>query len=241
MRKQASVFLRFVRGLYYKQLILYTVLALLSIGCVAWEATHGGVLFHKAVEESWAFPIWRFAYLATLILLWNNGAENGSRQEYTLKRLGIPYQMVFVWQAIYNCICLFTMWAVFAVGMFGAGLIFYRIVPMDAMEHNLFLSFYMSRYLHNLLPLHDGIRWGRNILMTLCVGITAAHFPVQRRHRKFSYSAIVAAFCMMLAMGYGLIGNEGVTYDLILSGCALLAAISALCGGLGKEEERDEV
>lgn len=240
MKQHLSVFLRFVRSNFYKLLLFYALLAMAQVGLVAWEAKQGAQLFHDAVDGSWAFRLWQVGYLATLILLWVTGGEFGSRQGYTLKRLGISYQMVYLWQAVYNCVMFFLFWAVMAGAMFVAAWVFYRMVPTRAENHNLFLSFYLGQYLHNLMPVTNAVRWIRNVVITLALGFTGAHFPLQQRRKRFSFSAIVAGVCGMFGMSYGFTGSDGSTYDCVITFVALLALLTALCDGLWKESDKDE-
>ncbi len=66
-----------------------------------------------------------------------------------------------------------------------------KVDPALTGAQTIFLAFYRSDFLHSILPLSELSRWIRNVLLLVCLGLAAAHFPYRQRRRKVGVTMIV--------------------------------------------------
>lgn len=95
------------------------------------------------------------AFLLLLFLLCRSG-DQGRSTGYTLRRLRIHEETAVLWKAVYNSICLLLFWAVQTAAVLGLGCWYTSVLDAASVSpQTLFLAFYRSTFLHNLLPLDN--------------------------------------------------------------------------------------
>lgn len=246
MKKHISVFMLMARSSVYGLLGVLIAMAAAE-GALFYFALNktladeraGSVLsgLERVLSESGI--IWGFGafFLLFMALLCATGCEFGSRQGYTLGRLSISERSIFAWQAVYNCVCLFVLWAAqLGIVLALIGLYDARVSPEAFSGQSAFLAFYRNSFLHSLLPLEEGSRYIRNIVLIFGLGISAAVFPFKQRRGKWGWeAAALAAAC--LASFSGETGGLGGDVFLILLSVSLAAFAAAF---VFKREDENE-
>lgn len=129
-------------------------------------------------------------------LLLHSGKANGSHPEYTLYRLRIKPQSVFLWQAVYCSGCFLLVWAVQAVAAVGLGMYFVKTAePFMVTNQSLFLAFCRNDFLHGLIPLENVYGWITNLLFIFMTGILAAY---EAGYARKAADSMLAAFGVIL-------------------------------------------
>lgn len=136
-------------------------------------------------------PVLSFVLMAGLLCRVNR--PGGSRVVYTLARLQVSEQVVFLWQALAGVILLLLLWAVQAAAALALALWYTEVAETAANGQTVFLAFYRSPTLHTLLPLQDTIVLWRNGMLVLAGGFAAACSSFCRRRGKFSFPIFLVA------------------------------------------------
>lgn len=175
---------------YWMLLCRSSVMKILAL-FAAMTAVEGGLFFLRGNQavglEQMAQAMWlKWVFGAALVVmtLILERVLCRSGMDYTLRRLGLGRRSQFLWQAVYNTLCLLLLWVVqlFVV------LLLCRLW-MDGRTglrgQELFLAFYRDEFFHSVLPLGDLSRWGRNLFCFACMGLASACVPVCRRRGKY--------------------------------------------------------
>ncbi|MBQ9765600.1 MAG: hypothetical protein IJW18_05345 [Lachnospiraceae bacterium] len=94
---------------------------------------------------------------------------------YTIQRMRISKKRFFVIKTIYNVFCIVLLFVVQT--LVAIVLIRNHNVELIKGEHEyqqLFLAFYRNDFLHSLFPMAEVLRWIRNVLLVLALGMQAA-------------------------------------------------------------------
>ena len=136
----------------------------------------GGFFLEDLFAESFFFVAFLAAFFAIAMLLYRTGSRPGSRQVYTLQRLGISQYAIIAWQSLWNLLCFLLLWA---VQLWTVYLLLQNLLAKypDAgfTQHSIFLVFWRHPTLHGLLPMADILVWIKNIVLLLAVSITTAY------------------------------------------------------------------
>lgn len=246
MRKHLSVLMLIARSTIYKILVLFLVTVCaewflfrfsLNSALVAADAGLGMTSLESIVSSSripWAFAI---CFVIMTVLLCMIGCEYESKQGYTLRRLSVSEPSVFVWQSVYNTFCFFMLWAVQTLIAYClCKLYLAKVDPALTSVQTIFLAFYRNNFLHSLLPLSEVSRWIRNILLVMCLGLAAAHFPYQQRRGKVGVT-IIAMTALSLVFFSRSIANLGDDILIILLSIANITAVLKNVLGRDSDEE----
>lgn len=212
MRQHISVFMLYIRSSLYKVLLLLAGMAAAETVVFVWTlkgllqeiaalresgiedfAGMGITLSPESVlENSYITYIFAAVTLLIMVVLCLIGCERGNKQGYTLRRLSISESSVVLWQSLCNTCCYFLLWVVQIAVAWGLCRLYVSMVEAVS-NQTVFLAFYRSDFLHNLLPLDETSLWVRNILLVLTYGITTACFSFRQRRGKFA-AEIIALF-----------------------------------------------
>lgn len=134
---------------------------------------------------------WIFAASAVLltVLLCIPGTSFGSQTAYTMGRLRVSEKSTFLWQAGYNALVYFLLWAVGAAVLSGMCM-WYETAVTTSTNQSVFLALYRDEFLHSMLPLHDISRIIRNLSICIALGVMAANYTYKQRNGKASYGII---------------------------------------------------
>lgn len=102
-------------------------------------------------------------------LLMHIEQEMGAKAQYTLRRFRLSGAGIFFTEVFYNLLCLILVFAAqvwLSIGMLQIG--------DSHLGQNIFLAFYRIDFLHSLLPMADGERWFRNILLIFSFSLGTA-------------------------------------------------------------------
>lgn len=188
MKKHLSVFLLMVRSSFYPILGLLVLLAAVQ-GGIFWlvlcGSTGEGLLLENVVAGSRLGLVFGLFFFRVSHFLIRTGRLPGSRQGYTLGRLGVSERWVFFWQAVYNVLMYALFYMAECLIVLGLSQIYIHHAPAEYVTgQTVFLAFYRSPLLHSLLPMEDGLVWLRNIVLLLSLGICAAQYPMGIRRGK---------------------------------------------------------
>ncbi len=203
MKKHLSVLMLIAGSTIYKVLGLLAFMAAaegalftltLRGSLTAYEAGLGMTAIETVFLRSRVSLVFAVCFLLLMVLLCTTGCEYGSRQGYTLRRLSVPEQSVFLWQALFNSFCLLLLWAAqLAVALALCRLYAVRAPSGLVSGQTVFLAFYRSSFLHSLIPLSEVSRWARNIFLVLSLGAASANFSYRQRRGKIGAGAIAMA------------------------------------------------
>lgn len=189
---------------------------------------------HTVFEQSGA-P-WPFAvcFLLVMAVLCRTGCDFGGRQGYTLGRLSVSEKTVFLWQAAYNCIALFILWAAqLFIALALCRLYAASVQPESFGPQGFLLAFYRNGFLHSLLPLEETSRYIKNIVMIIALGLCAAAFPLKQRRGGKGWEAVVmTALCLL--------GFSGKTGSLDGDICMILLSAAMACTAAYMAFRREE-
>lgn len=248
MRKHLSVLMLIARSTIYKILMLFLLIACtewflfrfsLKSALLAANSGLGMEALESVVSNSrigWVFVV---CLVITAVLLCMTGCEYGSKQGYTLRRLSISEGSVFIWQSIYNIFCFFMLWALQAMIAYAlCSLYLAKVDPGLTSVQTIFLAFYRNDFLHSILPLSEASRWIRNILLFICLGLGAAHFPFMQRRGKVGVTIIAMTALSLVffsrGIGVGSIGNDILV--IFLSIINIIAVLNNVFGRRAYEE-----
>lgn len=133
------------------------VLAEIILFFAGGQSDHGvsEVFFNRMV-----FAVFIIALGLVFCLLMQTQQEMGSQAQFTMQRLLLSGAGIYFTEVFYNLLCLIFVFAVqiwLSIGMLKAGGISSR--------QDIFLAFYRIDFLHCLMPMAEGGRWVRNILL----------------------------------------------------------------------------
>ena len=236
MKKHLSVFMLISRSTIYKVIALFVAMAALegalfyisldkaltrpiaenSVGLQGLQGVQNlqaqqpvGLesLFTKSLIP-WVFAV---AFLLLTVLLCLTGCEFGSKQGYTLGRLSISGRSIFMWQALYNTICFFLLWAVQLAVALALCKLYIAKIPTEAVSgQTVLLAFYRNSFLHSLLPLDETSRYICNVFLIIGLGTSSAGFPFKQRRGKFGVNvALLVSTCLVFfTRSMGGFGND---------------------------------
>lgn len=236
MKKHSAVLMLFSRSTFHWVVLLLLVLAICQ--GLLFHFAYGALYEQALLDElemvgmevvfaesgmAWAFGA---AFLLLCALLSLVGCEFRGKQGYTLMRLSLDERWIFFWQAVYNSLCFFLLWAAQA-GIALALCQYYvaRVGEAAAGSQAIFLAFYRSRFLHGLLPLEDAWCWARNILLALGLGAACASLPYAQRHGKRP-GVEQAAMCAVAILAFVQRNSGFFTYMLTMLFSLLLLGLS---------------
>ena len=201
MKKYLSVYMVYVRSSIYKVLLLLVAMAsvqTLLYFNVAREIAGDSVLSEKYIgiehfiENSNMGVAFAVALVLISVILCYAGCEFSGRQGYTLRRLRISENKVFLVQVGVNAMFYIMLWLWQIMVVCFLMLLYKRDVPAEIYTNQTFmLSFYRSGFLSGLMPMGNLVCLVRNIIWILALAVTSAFFPYLQRRRKIGFSVIV--------------------------------------------------
>lgn len=197
MKKRSAVFWLFARstiffviGIAALMLIAETILFLPNIDAVT--------SIDRTIEKSRISLVFKFALALITVVLCMPGRNAGARADYTIKRLSIGEGEVYLYQAIYNTIVYFIVFAIQAAFAFALCNYKISVTPSELVSNqSLFLAFHQNTFLHSLLPMEDIALHFRNLMLILMLGASSALFPYMQRRKKFSSAALAVVLFTM--------------------------------------------
>lgn len=240
MRSYRSVVLLFSAHSARKLLLLLAALAALEVGLFLGlapdPASHGLEVCLAACGTPLRWVL-LLAFALFCGLLVRDRASGHHRLRYTLDRLAVSPRAVLLCQAVYAALAFLLFWAVQALTLLVCCWLYQRQGGTLGPQ-TVFLACWRDPLLHSFLPLEDGSRWARDLVLAVCLGGTAACAAVQLRHQKKP----IALPVLMCFTAVNFISSMDGGTDPVLSGIALVTLAVALFKAfqLGKEEEPHE-
>lgn len=243
MKRYLSVFEMITRSSIYK--VFCIILAMAVIECASFYVALQQPLasiqpnLEEIVDQSHLAIIFRIAYLLLTVVLVLPGMNIGSMQSYTLRRLRVKENTVFLLHCIYNVLCYLMLWAA-QVGLLLVTSNYYMAHKTDAVLTNqtIFLAFHRNRFMHSMLPLQEIEAWFSLILILTGSGLMSALFTKRQRE-----GAVVWLFFPFLALGcicftQGMASNT--LYLSLIAGGFLVGAFLKVFLSEGEEKDAKE-
>ena len=233
MRQHISYWMLLCRSTIVKILALFSAMTVAEVGLFFLRGTQAAGLEQMA-QTMWLKWVFGGALVLMTIILEGTLSTSGSKLDYTLRRLGLGRRSQFLWQSLYNVLCLLLLWA---VQLFVAILL--CKLWMDTREglrgQELFLAFYRDEFFHSILPLDDLSRWFRNLVCFICMGVSSACVPVCRRRGKYCPASVAQAVWMVLQFPQEM-GQRG--YDMMVM--IVCGALTFMCMATAWGNEHEE-
>lgn len=216
------------RGSIYKTIGILTLMSLIEAALFSsalrmrLELQEGTpIRFETVFTASGAAFVFVAAFsLVFFVLLRCEAQTRDSRPAYTLKRLRTSQLNLFFVKAAYNFLCLVLLMAVQAwEAIWMCGLYGERIPAELSSPQLVFLAFYRTAFLHNLIPLAETGRWVQNLLMLLALSALAAS------EERLSAQDLLIAF--LFALNWGFSGPGVQTWDVLTEILACIVIVTS--------------
>lgn len=227
MKKYFSVFEMIARSSIYKVLLVLT-------GMIAVEAAYfyhtmqypGGILFEEYIEQSEFALIFKITYILVTAILVFPGMNLGSMQSYTLKRLRIKGNYVFLLQALYNFLAYMVLWGTQLVMVFACVAMYQSKMP-DAVlwtNQSLLFIFYKNAFLYSLFPLESLVGWFVLVMTGIMSASATAEFTRRQRKGKFGFELLFLVVSVLIYFPREL-GYE-ITFFVVVVGVLYLVLVT---------------
>lgn len=193
MKKDLSVLMLLVRNSFWR--VLLAILMIIIIDGVflfadldlqnGWSISLEELLKNRPLLAGLSSALFWLTYSVTKF-----GSDKISKEYYTLLRLQISEGKIWFWQALYHTFCyLFLFVAEIAIFLF-LRRYYVSTSPVEAFGLSTVLKvFSTNHYLQNLIPYHNPLRWFRNMMIVVGLGITSATEPFAKRRGIIEYLA----------------------------------------------------
>ena len=187
------------------------------------------------VEKSAMWWVFWTAFAATCILLIRAASDGTGRPSYSLQRLAVSPQNLFVCHVLVLMISFLLLWAVQILTVF---LLLSWVCSNPAYSsfssQSVFLAFYRNDFLHNLLPMEDWLCWLRNLALFFGLSTSAAYFTLpQDESEKKSNILFLLHIAVLINSFTWSLGSNGMNALAIL--CAGCFSVTILCKIFRKE------
>ena len=237
MKKYISIFELFARNTIFKILLVLVAMGTVQIA-----------MFHKVMRE-WipldyydldfqAIEHYTLEYmvdrsnsvifmgiafvLITVILCWN-GCNIGSKSSYTLQRLQVRENKIFIMQSIYNSLC-YVLLLCTQIGVFFVQGSMYVARAGHVTNQTVFLAYYRNAFMHSVLPLEGAMRWSASVLMVLGCGVTTAVFTYLQRRGKIAWSLFMVVAITLVGFKQELGNQTSIVMASIIWGIIVISA-----------------
>lgn len=187
MRYYTSVWNLLVRRSFWRVLLILVLTACGNILAYLYFAPRHGFRNTFPLDSNALRIVLFLGFTAMMAVVSIPGCSFHTHNEYTLQRLGISERTVFFLQAVFNACCFVLLWMVQLICLFSFDLIANGMAA-DAAQH---VRYYDATLFHSLLPLRDGWRWGRNIMLVAGLGLSTAVAPFHQRRGRFAASLVL--------------------------------------------------
>ena len=209
MKKYLSVFTLVARESIFRLTLLWILSAILqAVSFVnALNYSDGRWLYYF----SWTFTndgvsvavIFAITLFVTGLMLAKTGFEFRTKQGYTLRRLRIDENKVFLTQSAYNALILFMVLMVETVLAFvflSAGHM--QLEDKFVTNQSVYLNFYSCEFVQNVFCGRDILRIIRNVVGVISLGLSLGAFThLGRRNKKFIPAILLLVFfCALLLL-----------------------------------------
>ena len=226
MKKHLSVFGLLARGSVYKILLVLLIMSLSQIGLFVYNFKKGNsTSIEYLVDDSRFILIFFIAFVLITVFLCRTGSEYGSKCGYTLNRLSVSEQQIFLHQAVFNCLMYLLLLATQVALAFGVSAYYMANMPASSVsEQTVFLAFWRNDLLHSILPLSDFVYWIRNVIIVAVMGAVTAEFPYKQRRGRFSVTTAVFSVFVTLFFVRGI----GDIFSLFLTVVVSIVAVGEI-------------
>lgn len=191
MKKNLTVFILIVRNSFWRILLVLLTMCLID-GLMFFtdvDLLHGWSISLEELLKDKPFLMGfmiALLWITNILTLFGSGRVN--KEFYTLKRLQLSESQIWFLQAIHHALCyLLLLIAEIAfllfLGRYYVTTSTYQVSgPISVLQ-----GFSTNHLLYNLIPYHNLLRWFRNLVMVVGLGITSATEPVANRRGISTY------------------------------------------------------
>ena len=191
MKKDLSVLMLLVRNSFWR--VIGVILVMIMIDGFMFFADvdllHGNSI---SLEELLKDKPFLMGFMIALLWITNTltlfGSGKINKEFYTLKRLQLSESQIWFWQALYHTLCYLLLFIAEITFLLFLGRYYVTTSTYKAVGSTSMLRmFSTNHFLYNLLPYHNLLRWFRNLVMVVGLGITSATEPVANRRGISTY------------------------------------------------------
>jgi len=239
MRKNLSVLMLLVRNSFWR--VLLAILVMIMIDGLWFfsdlKLQHGWSISLEELLKNKPFLLGfmiALLWITNTITLFGSGRVN--KEFYTLKRLQLSESHIWYWQALYHTLCYLLLFIAEITLLLFLGRYYVATSTYEVFGSASVLEvFSTNHFLYNLIPYHNLLRWFRNLVMVVGLGITSATEPVANRRGISTY---LFAPQLLLTIIISIIDIRAWFFDLLailLSSILTVKAIVYVKKGDGKD------
>jgi|GEM_PF-5980350 len=190
MKKDLSVLILLVRNSFWRVLLAILMMFLID-GLMFYMDIE---LLHSSLEELLKNRPFIMGFMIALLWITNIltlfGSGKVNKEYYTLKRLRLSESQIWCWQALYHTLCYLLLFIAEITLLLFLGRNYVTTSTVEVFgSASLLRIFSTNHYLYNLIPYHNLLRWFRNLIIVVGLGITSATEPIAKRRGINEYLA----------------------------------------------------
>lgn len=187
MKKQFSLFRLFLSHWAWRVLAVLTAMAAAQIGLfLAFSPDDFSANSLHTCLAACRTPlaiVLLVGFALTAGLLLDDRSKGGQRLGYTLDRLALSPRQVITCQAAANLLAWILFWAAEVLVLFVICRL-YEAQGGYVGPQTLYLTTWQSPFFHSFLPMDEVSRWGRNLILILCLSVAGACSSAQLRRKR---------------------------------------------------------
>lgn len=191
MKKDLSVIILIIRNSFFRVLLIILTMCLID-----------GLMFFTDVDllHGWSISLeellkdkpFLMGFMIALLWITNTltlfGSGKVNKELYTLKRLQLSENQIWFYQALYHTLCYLLLLIAEITLLLFLGRYYVATSTFKAFGSvSLIEVFSTNHLLYNIIPYHNLLRWFRNLVMVVGLGITSATEPVAYRRGISTY------------------------------------------------------
>ena len=226
MKKYFSVFLLYIRGVFYPCIGFMTGTFLAQSLMFWYQGLHQGNL-EWALSSGFPEASVPACIGFLTFCIFHAFSDRGGKMGNTLMRLRISEHEGY-WMSVLANVCIFTLYFLMQ-GLVYIGLCFWYDPQVTALE--ILVTSYGDPLFHQFFPLQDGVQLAANIAMILGLSICSAAYPMRQRHGRHSLTTFAM---LILIVVYQFLQRESDHLEagqaIILFFGVVVCIFSSLCG-----------
>ena len=249
MRRHTSVLMLFARSSFYKVLGVLAAMTAAECGIFYLTLRNGAEeIARGAVGLEILIGLQAYMFVIGVIIIAfclskvSNSSE--SREEYTLRRLGVSEKTVILWQWAYNTVCFLFAWMIQALLALGLCFWYLQVVPAGLVNHQtVAVAFYTNEFLHRLIPLSDFWSWVLLLTIYPAVGLAAAWESHKQRHVGAGQSRSYWLLLWFTWLAHRRFWVSPTAFDIAIMALCMIVMVVLFIGvlkGGGDDEEKTE-
>lgn len=230
MKKDLSVLMLLVRNSFWR--VIGVILVMIMIDGFMFftdvNLLHGWSI---SLEELLKGKPFLMGFMIALLWITNTltlfGSGKINKEFYTLKRLQLSESQIWFWQALYHTLCYLLLLIAEIAFLLFLGHYYVTTSTYKAVGSTSMLRIFSTNHLlYNLIPYQNLLRWFRNLVIIVGLGITSATEPVANRRGISTYlygpQLLLTGIVLIIDVRFWL-------FDLLVSLLSGFITVKAIC------------